>query len=1006
MIEQGLPDLRVLGPIEVVGPAGPAALLGGRQRAVLAALALHPGTMLPFTRLVDALWGEDPPRTAVKTLHSHVARIRQALAACGLPPMLVTREPGYVLTAARSSVDAHLFTERVERARTLRAGGSLDDAAAELRAAVALWRGDALADAPVEGWAAGEVDRLHELRLSTLEELFDVEVWIGRQHEVLNAVSGLQAEHPTRERLTGIYMLALYRAGRQAEALAAYQRLRRTLADQLGVDPGPEVSELHTAILRRDSTLDAPPAVPITTASTAIVPAQLPARVGHFTGRDDEIRALDTLLATEDDLPIAVICGPAGMGKTSLAIQWAHQATRAFPDGHLFLDLRGHDPKSALSGDDALTHILHSLDVPDDRMPTSPQEKSALYRTLVSGRRFLIVVDNVGRADDVLPLVPSGRNLLVVTSRSSLAALSTRHALRVIAVDALTHDAAISLLGSVLGVDRVEREADPAAWLARLCGGMPLALRIAAARLVGHPKRPIAEFAAELDSTAGRLDSLAVEGDARTVRAVLASAYHPLAAQPATLFRRLGLHPGPTFSTHLGAAVCGVDRSVGGHALDELSIAHLVTAVGADRYRFHDLTRVFARQCATPDEPADVGERLFDWYLLIAHRANQLVNPARDVVTPTIRFPDAIVPFEDDQHAALAFLDAERDNFLPVVQHARETGRLAHAWELTYLLTSFYEATGHWHERIDLCRQGAAAAADLGDPRAESEMLRALGVAFFMTRRLQDALDTNTRALAVVRRAGDLAGEGHIHNNIANAYAELRRFDDAITAHQQAVDRCAEAGNELGLALSRRNLGHTYIRMGKAELSVPPLSAALKAFRDLGIARLEANTLDTLGEAYLQREDFTLALHHFDSAVAISRDIGDRWLEWETLLDAGLVHLARKDFPAAVDHFRQALAITRDVGDRHSEASVLNQLGRTHLLAGDLTAARHHLELAGTVRARVPDHFEEAHLHRDLADLAARTGDPAAAADHRSRAVRLYQQANATAEAEALTAAE
>ncbi|HVK22231.1 MAG TPA: BTAD domain-containing putative transcriptional regulator [Actinokineospora sp.] len=1001
MTQQGGPDLRVLGPIEVIGPAGPAALVGGRQRAVLAALALHPGTMLPFTRLVDALWGEEPPRTAVKTLHSHVARIRQALAAAGLPPMVITREPGYVLTAPRSSIDAHLFTELVDRATAARQRGSLDSAATDLRAAVALWRGDALADAPVEGWAAGEIDRLHELRLSTLEELYDVEVRVGRHQEVLTAVSRLQAEHPTRERLTGVHMLALYRAGRQAEALAAFQKLRHTLADQLGVDPGPELDALHTAILRRESIVDAPAPIAVV-ATPVVVPAQLPARVGHFTGRDDEVRALDTLLESDDDLPIAVVCGPAGMGKTSLAVQWAHQATRHFPDGQLFLDLRGHDPKSAMTGDAALTHLLHSLDVPDDRMPTSPEEKAALYRTLVSGKRFLIVVDNAGRAEDVLPLVPSGRNLLLVTSRTSLAALSTRHDLRVIAVDALAHAAAVALLSSVLGVDRVSRESGPAARLARLCGGMPLALRIAAARLVGHPKRPIADFAAELGTT-GRLDSLAVEGDTRTVRAVLASAYHPLGEQPARLFRRVGLHPGPTFSTHLGAAVCGVDGSVGGHALDELSVAHLITAVAADRYRFHDLTRVFARQCAAPDEPADVGERLLDWYLLIAHRANQLINPARDVVTPTIRFPDAVVPFGDDQHAALSFLDAERDNFLPVVQHARETGRQAQAWELTYLLTSFYEASGHWHERIELCRQGAAAAADLGDPLAESEMLRALGVAFFMTRRLQDALDTNTRALTVVRRAGDLSGEGHIYNNIANAYAELRRFDDAVAAHLSAVDRCAAAGNALGLALSRRNLGHTYIRMGKADQSVEPLTLALNAFRDLGIARLEANTLDTLGEAYLQRADFGLALQHFDSAVSISREIGDRWLEWETLLDAGLVHLARADYPAALSHFESALAITRDVSDRHGEASVLNHLGRTQLLAGDLRSARVSLEAAVSVRSRVPDHYEEAHLHRDLALLAAQSGDPAAASTHRARAIQLYHQANATAEAAALT---
>ncbi|SDH66310.1 DNA-binding transcriptional activator of the SARP family [Actinokineospora alba] len=991
----GLPDLRVLGPVEIVGPDGPAALVGARQRAVIAALALHPGTMLPFSRLVDAVWGEDPPRTAVKTLHSHVARIRQALTAGGLPQLVLTREPGYVLAAPRHAVDAHQFIAGVERGRALRAGGALDEAAVQLRAAVALWRGDALADAPVEGWAAGEVDRLHELRLSAFEELYDIEVRIGRHHEVMGAVSGLLAEHPSRERLTGIHMLALYRAGRQTDALDAYQRLRHRLADDLGVDPGPELSGLHLAILRRDPALDSPAPKPI---PAAVVPAQLPARVGHFTGRDEELQALEAVSAADDDLPVVVVCGPAGMGKTSLAVQWAHTATSRFPDGQLFLDLRGHDPKSALSAEDALTHVLRGLDVPDDRMPSSPAEQAALYRTLLHGKRFLVVLDNACRADDVLPLVPGGRNLLVVTSRNSLAALSTRHAMRVIAVDALGHDAAVALLGSVLGADRVAREPGPAARLARLCGGMPLALRIAAARLIGHPKRPIAEFAAELNS-AGRLDNLAVEGDTRTVRTVLASAYSPLSEEPARLFRRLGLHPGPTFSTHLGAAVCGVARSVGGQAIDELSTAHLVTAVAADRYRFHDLTRVFARQCATADEPDDVGERLLDWYLLVAHQANQLINPARDVVTPSIRYPDAVVPFGDDQRAAIAFLDAERDNFLPVVQHARETGRPRQAWELTYLLTSFYEATGHWHERIELCRQGAAAACDLGDPLAEGEMLRALGVAFYMSRRLDDALETNMRALAVVERGGDLAGQGHVYNNIGNAYAELRRFDEAVAALRLAVSRCADAGNRLGRALSLRNLGRTYIRMGQADLSVEPLNDALAQLRDLGNRRLEAGTLDTLGEAYLQRGQHDRAITEFTAALAISREIGDRWLEWEILHDLGVAHLDRGAVAAALAALEAALAITREVGGRHGEAMALDSVGRAYLHAGDLERADQHLTLAVAARARVPDVFAEAHLHRDLGDLAARRADSAAATRHWDRAMRLYQQANATAEA-------
>jgi DNA-binding SARP family transcriptional activator/tetratricopeptide (TPR) repeat protein len=988
--------LCVLGPVEASGPAGPALLHGARQRAVLGVLALHAGTVLPIPRLVDVLWGDDPPRTAVKTLHSHVARIRQALAECGFPSVLVTREPGYVLEVASDVVDALRFEREVRAARKDIATGAVDRAVTTLRAAMALWRGDAFADAALTGWGLREIDRLHELRLSTMEELWDALLRQGEHEDAVRELPRLLAAHPTRERLAGLHMLALYRCGRHTDALEVFHGLRVRLADEFGVDPGPELLALHTSILRRDPDLD--PRQPTGG------PAQLPARVGHFTGRDTELALLDRAL--DGERPVVLISGAAGMGKTALAIQWAHRIADRFPDGQLFIDLRGHDPRLAMSAQDALAHLLRSLDVADERVPGEPTERAALYRSLLHDRRCVIVVDNVPSVAEILPLVPgTGPSLLVVTSRQALAALSSRHAVHPIALDALDHTSSITLLTRVLGAERVAHERGPAARLVRLCGGMPLALRIAAARLVGAPQRPIAALAAELVG-GNRLDTLAVDGDSRTVRAVLASAYLPLTAPQARMFRRLGLSPGTTFSTALGAALCGVSTQDGRLVADGLSSAHLITGVAPDRFRFHDLIRDFARQCARTDEPAaalaEAGDRLVDWYLAVAAEANRAIDPNRDLVTPTLRHPAPERPFAADRHAALAFLIAERDNLLPVVRYARDNGRLAAAWQLTYLLTSFYDATGHWHERIELCRHGAAAATELGDPKAEAEMLRALGVAYFMVRRLHDALDTNAQALAAVKAAGDVDGEGHVHNNIANAYVELRRFDEAITAHRMAVARSAAAGNQLGHALARRNLGYTYVRMGRAQDSIAPLTGALATFRELGNTRLEAATLDTLGEAYTERGDHDLALAYLGEAIAVSRANGDRWMEWESLLDAGVVHLGRKDFAAALADFEQSLVISREVGDRHGEAAALHHVGRALLGAGDLDAAREHLALAMSVRARVPDDYQEAHLHRDLAELAARSGQAAAAAAHRHQAITLYRQANATAEADDL----
>ncbi|WP_370948958.1 BTAD domain-containing putative transcriptional regulator [Amycolatopsis sp. cg5] len=990
-------ELRVLGPVEALGPAGPCVLHGTRQRAVLGVLALHAGSVVPSSRLVDMLWGEDPPRTAVKTLHSHVARIRQALDACGFGQVLHTRNPGYLLAADPDTVDALLFERRVLAAKK---DPSLESTASALRSAMTLWRGDAFADTALAGWGRREIDRLHELRLSAIEDLWDAELRLGNHEDAARELARLQAEYPARERLAAAHMLALYRCGRYTDALEAFGIVRQRLAEELGVDPGPELLALHTAILRRDPDLE--PGQP-----SAGVPAQIPARVGHFTGRDAELAGLDHLL-DEPERPIVVVSGAAGMGKTALAVQWAHRIAGRFPGGRLFLDLRGHDPRRAMSAADALAHLLRSLDLPDERIPGDLTERAGLYRSLLHDRRCAIVIDNARDVDQVLPLIPgTDQALLVITSRQALAALGSRHAVHPIALDSFSHAESVALLTRVLGAGRVAREPGPTARLAHLCGGMPLALRIAAARLAGDPRRSIAELAAEL-AGAGRLDNLAVEGDSRTVRTVLASAYQPLSPDQMTLFRRVGLTPGATFSTSLGAALCAMPVAVARSAAAELSTAHLLTPAGTDRFRFHDLIREFARQCAvtdeSPDALAEAGDRLVDWYLSVAAAANRVIDPNRDLVDPAPEHPVTEPPFEADRHAALAFLDAERDNLLPVVRYARERGRLAATWQLTYLLTSFYDTTGHWQERVELCREGAAAATELGDPLAESEMLRALGVSYFMTRRLTDALATNALALRTVQAAGDLDGEGHVYNNTANAYAELRRFDEAIVAHKLAVDRCATAGNHLGRALSQRNLGHTYIQMGRAGESLAPLTDALATFRKLGNARLEAATLDTLGEAYLELGDHAAALAHLGEALAGSRSIGDRWQEWESLLHTGLVHLGLEDFAAALADFEQALLISRDVGDRHGEASALGHLGRAQLGVGALDPAKVNLELALTVRTVVPDPYEEARLHRDLAELADIQDRTAAAATHRARARELFRQVNATAEAEAVSA--
>ena len=966
--------IRVLGPVEVLGPAGPALLVGARQRAVVGVLALKAGALVPQWRLVDALWGDRPPRTAVKSLHSHVARVRQALDGCGLADLLVTRDTGYLLAAEPGTVDAVGFEERVRRGQQALAAADAERAAGHLRAALALWRDDtALADAEPHGWAAAEVRRLAEVRLTALAARWDAELRLGRHVEAVAELERLLVAYPAQEGLVAALMLAQYRSGRHTAALDSFQRLRAHLADELGVDPGPDLLELNARILRRDPALTLGGG-PKPAEVAAPRPAQLPARVGHFTGRADALAALDRLADDpEQETGIAVVSGPAGIGKTALAVQWAHRVAGKFPDGQLFVDLRGHEPGMQVPTTQVLAHLLRSLGVSADRLPAQVTEQAALFRSLVHGRRLLIIVDNAGSTDAVLPLVPAGAGtLLVATSRQALTALGTHHAVCAIALDALAEPEALALLRRLLGAAAVDAGLDAARELVRLCESLPLALRIAAAKLAGGPAPDIAALVAEL-SAGNRLDLLAVDGDSRSMRTVFASAYRTLSPPAARTFRLLGLHPGPTFHLGLAAALLGEPVAVARAAVDELAAAHLVQAVGAQRYRFHDLIALFAAHCADADESDTQRETAvacaIDWYLAVAHAANRVVDPGRDRVTPVLRHPPPELPFPAEHGAALAFLDEEAGNLLPVARFAARRGQPTATWQLTYLLTGFADSRGDRAQRIEMCEAGVAAARQDGDPIAEGLMRSGLGVAYIAAHHFDAALISLHEALPFMRTTGDRRGEGHAYNNIAAAYSGLRDFDRALDAFRRALAIHTENGYRLGIALALNNAGHTAVRMGRPELGVPDLAAALELSREIGNPRLEAAVLHSTGEAELHRGRYDGALDSFDAALTLYRAIGDQRYEAETLAGIAETHLSRGAPGAALAVLRRAAELSREIADQHLAAVVLHRTGQALSALGDHAGAAEQFELALALRMRVPDAFEEANLRRDLAAL-------------------------------------
>ncbi|MBP2329845.1 tetratricopeptide (TPR) repeat protein [Kibdelosporangium banguiense] len=869
----------------------------------------------------------------------------------------------------------------------------MPDAVARLAAGLKLWRGEALADAGLESWAVAEVQRLTEVRLDAVEDLWDARVQLGDHVAAVGELERQLVATPLRERLVGLLMLALYRCGRHSDALDRYERLRVRLAEDLGVDPGPKLQSLHMAILRRESSLEPKPN-PV----HAPIPAQLPRPVGHFAGRTDELAALADPAAC-----IVVVSGPAGIGKTALAVQWAHQVKHRYPDGQLFLDLRGHDPDAALTPADALTHVLRGLGVPPDRIPAGVADQTGLYRSLVHDRRVLIILDNGGTADHVSPLVPpTVSSTLVVTSRSQLSALAIDHAVQSAELDVLAVDEAHGLINRVLGVQRVEREQAAAFELIELCGRMPLALRIAAAKLAARPRQPIAGLVAELSDD--RLDALQVTGDSRSVRTVFASAYNALSEPAARLFRLLGLHPGTSFGTRLAAAVMGLSHGRARRSVDELSAAHLIMETERGQYRFHDLIRLYASECAKTDETTAqrdaAAHRIIDWYLAIADAANSTLDPTRTRITAAIADPPAELPFAAESDEVLAFLDGERGNIVPVVALAAESHELT-ACHMTYLLAGFLDRRGHWTDWVATCRWGVTAANRLGDPELGGLMRSALGVSCIFTRRFDEALDVLHEALAMTQASGNVRDEGYVHNNLAVANAGLRRFDEAAESFGRALE-LHTGTSPAAMASALNNLGYAHTENGDFAIGLKHLTQALTLAKDAEDVTLQAAILHSLGVANRAKGDHDQALAFLHESLALYREIGYKRHIPGGINDIGEALLLRGDHTQALAEFVTALEISTELGDQHCEAISLGNIARAHLRAGDLPAARHHLTRALDLRVRFPDAYEEAHLHRWMSRFAAASGDAAAAATHRDHAVQLYIKANAVAEADEL----
>ncbi|MFY1686736.1 ATP-binding protein [Plantactinospora sp. WMMB782] len=722
------------------------------------------------------------------------------------------------------------------------------------------------------------------------------------------------------------------------------------------------------------------------------VPRQLPADVFGFTGRGEQLAHLDDMLAgpAPTAVVISAVSGTAGVGKTALAVHWAHRVADRFPDGQLYLNLRGYDPEQPMRPTDALARLLASLRVTGAEIPVDVEDRAARYRTQLAGRRMLIVLDNAATVEQVRPLLPGTPSCaVVVTSRDRLAGLVARDGARRVDLDLLPLPDAVALLRQLVGA-RAETEPGAVATLANLCARLPLALRVAAERAAAHPDATLAELTAELADRQRRLELMDADGDPRAaVTAVFSWSVQHLPASAARTFRMLGLHPGTDFDEYAAAALTGTGPAAARDDLAVLARAHLLHPVPTARHGMHDLLRGYASQLAGAHESEDGRRaglgRLLDAYLGTVRSATELldladprrrsgVEPPAGAGRPLVEPGGAGRPL-DGAGAARRWLDTELPNLAAVATHAGTSGWPGHAVELSALLYRYLDG-GHYAEALTIHSQAYQAAESTGDQTGQAHALLGIGVAHLHMCRYERAVDPLRRALAVARRAGDRSQQARVLTVLGNLERLRGRPGPAAGHLRQALELAGSAGDDAQQALALSNLGTVDAQQGRYEPAVEHFARAAALSRRAGNRLGEATALTNLGLAEQRLSRHRSAAGHLERALAVFRQLGHRQGQANALDNLGSVHLSLDQPHRAVEYFTEALGLCREIADREVQAWVLNGLGEAARSTGrPAEAVTHHTEalgIAADIGVREPQaraHTGLGHAHRDLGDL-------------------------------------
>ncbi|MEV4414297.1 BTAD domain-containing putative transcriptional regulator [Catellatospora sp. NPDC049609] len=915
----------LLGPLEVFRDGQPVALGSTKQQLVLAALLLRPGEAASNDELVAMLWGDQPPLSAAANVRTYVRGLRQALLdGESAERRIVTTPGGYLLRVEPDERDLDRFDAAAARGRAALAAGDPAAAEAALSAAVGLWRGPALAGLPLPRMLTGRVAQLEERRLLAEEDYATARLALGEAAEAIPRLRALLDRHPLRQRAWAQLMTGLYQIGDVSGALAAFRRARQVLAEETGLDPGPELTRLHDDILHHRVAPDGPAATAPGGDPPARVPAtrpqQLPLALPGFVGRSAELARLDATLGTGRDGPpgvdIVTVSGMPGVGKTTLALHWAHRAVDLFPDGQLYVNLRGYADADAVSPADALVTFLEALGVPIGRIPSSIDARSGLYRSLLAPRRMLIVLDNARDADQVRPLLPgAGRCAVVVTSREQLAGLAAAEGARPLTLQVLTAAESMNLLRSRIGDDRVAAAPLATAEMIEATGRLPLALSMVAARVAAKPTFPLEAVAAQLRPSEARLGLLA-DGD---VRRVFSWSHRALSPDAAHLLRLLGLHPGPDLTGDAAAALLGRPRHAVTPLLQELTRLHLLTEHLPERYALHDLLRSYAAELAQASERADerhaAGLRMYDHYLHSARAAAVLLQPTWTPVEPLPPQPASVPVPVPDRDAAVAWFHAEHPVLLRVLRQAADTGSETYACRLAWALAAYLAPRGLFQDQLTAQQAALAAAERIGDLGAQALASRMLARAL-MRLGDQDAAEQHVqRALELYEQLGDLDGLALTLRHYTEHCTQCGRLDEALKHSTEALRVSRLMGSRYAEARALNTKGYLHALTGDYGQAVADCTQALAQQRQMDDRVGQAATLDSLGFAYHRLGDPAKAAACYEQSVERFRESANRYHEALTLVRLGEAREAMADLSAAAEAWRRAVRIHDDAGD-------------------------------------------------------------------------------------------